>query len=447
MLGSSRCTAAKIAADRRRPRPPATSAGASDRSSRPRNSSSSTSGASSATPTTTSTTSGPVAALERLGPPPAGPRSPPTASSRSDEPERDDLEQHPGRRATASPGPGRPARSRRRSVPEALGPAHARRSADEDRHVLREQPDDEVDAVGGSRPRPGPAGPARSSPRRHRRPGPANQTQTTSPSPQRSARRVGLGAALTAGTDATGAPSAVAETAAAGIPRCPVVVALPETATEGRPALRWARRASSPTRTRSPTPSEQSPTRTPPRARQAAPAAAPRRPRPWPRWLPLVVLGIVVAIFLFTSVRTSNTDKASPHLQPVHERGRGRAGQERRRTTRRTGRSPASSRRAQDGKTEFTSSGPNNDLQAGAAQEPREAGRRRQVRPRGLEPARRDPAVGAAARAHHRVLRLDEPARPGPDGRGHEHRPQPGEGLQRREAEDDVRRRRRATSR
>ena len=41
------------------------------------------------------------------------------------------------------------------------------------------------------------------------------------------------------------------------------------------------------------------------------------------------------------------------------------------------------------------------------------------------------------------VARLDEPARAGPDGRGDEHRAQPGQGLQHREAEDDVHRRRR----
>ena len=92
----------------------------------------------------------------------------------------------------------------------------------------------------------------------------------------------------------------------------------------------------------------------------------------------------------------------------------------------------------QDGKTEFTSSGPNDDLQPAELKNLEGAGRRRQVRPRELEPAHRHPALGAPARPHHRLLRLDEPARAGPDGRGHEHRPQPGEGLRRREAEDHV---------
>ena len=75
-----------------------------------------------------------------------------------------------------------------------------------------------------------------------------------------------------------------------------------------------------------------------------------------------------------------------------------------------------------DGKTEFSSSGPKDDLPDTMLANAQQEGRRPQVRRRRQQHPRRHPAVGAAARADHRLLRVDEPARAGADGRGHEHR-------------------------
>ena len=85
-------------------------------------------------------------------------------------------------------------------------------------------------------------------------------------------------------------------------------------------------------------------------------------PRPWPRWLPLVVLGIVVAIFLFTSVRTSNTDKASlTYSQFTDAVAAGQIKSVDYDPS--NGKLSGEFKNAQNGKTAFTSSGPNNDLQ------------------------------------------------------------------------------------
>jgi cell division protease FtsH len=87
-------------------------------------------------------------------------------------------------------------------------------------------------------------------------------------------------------------------------------------------------------------------------------------PRPWPRWLPLVVLGIVVAIFLFTSVRTSNTDKASlTYSQFTDAVAAGQIKSVDYDPS--NGKLSGEFKSAQNGKTAFTSSGPNNDLQEG----------------------------------------------------------------------------------
>ena len=95
-----------------------------------------------------------------------------------------------------------------------------------------------------------------------------------------------------------------------------------------------------------------------------------------------------------------------------------------------------------EGSKEFTSSGPADDFQENTVELLRE----QNVDLEYTETtesflAQLLPAAAAGA-AHRRALRVDEPARPGPDGRGHEHRPEQGEGLQHREAQDDVRRRR-----
>jgi cell division protease FtsH len=74
------------------------------------------------------------------------------------------------------------------------------------------------------------------------------------------------------------------------------------------------------------------------------------------------VLGIVVAIFLFTSVRTSNTDKASlTYSQFTEAVAKGEIKSVNYDPS--NGKLSGEFKTAQDGKTEFTSSGPNNDLQ------------------------------------------------------------------------------------
>ena len=99
---------------------------------------------------------------------------------------------------------------------------------------------------------------------------------------------------------------------------------------------------------------------------------------------------------------------------------------------------------AQDGKKSFTSSGPNNDLQPTELKNLADQGVNVKYVRESSNPLLQHPDLGAArCVADHRVLRVDEPTRAGPDGRGDEHRPQPGQGLRRREAEDDVLRRRR----
>ena len=96
-------------------------------------------------------------------------------------------------------------------------------------------------------------------------------------------------------------------------------------------------------------------------------------PGPWPRWLPLVVLGIVVAIFLFTSVRTSNTDSASLTYSQFTDAVA--AGQIKNvNYDPSNGKLSGDFKAAQNGKTAFTSSGPNNDLQANQLKNLQKAG-------------------------------------------------------------------------
>ena len=131
-----------------------------------------------------------------------------------------------------------------------------------------------------------------------------------------------------------------------------------------------------------------------------------------------------------------------PHLLAVHDRGRQRQREEHRLQQVERLRSAASSDadRRQVGVLELGAEGQPARHDARADQE---EGHRLQLRRRRQQHPRRHPALGPAARADHRFLRLDEPPRAGTDGRGDEHRQEPGQGLQHREAEDDVRRRRR----
>jgi cell division protease FtsH len=81
-----------------------------------------------------------------------------------------------------------------------------------------------------------------------------------------------------------------------------------------------------------------------------------------PRWLPLLVIGVVVAIFLFTTVRSSKSDTVSlsfNDLQSQVEAGHVKQLQ----FNPSNGKISGDFTEAQNGKTSFTSSGPNNDFQ------------------------------------------------------------------------------------
>ncbi|MGZ4689409.1 MAG: ATP-dependent zinc metalloprotease FtsH [Acidimicrobiia bacterium] len=109
-----------------------------------------------------------------------------------------------------------------------------------------------------------------------------------------------------------------------------------------------------------------SPVSSRPPDRPSGPGKPPGTPtptsRPGPRWLPLVMLGVVVAIFLFTTVRTDTPARANltySEFTKAVDKG----------TVKSVSYDPSNGKitgeftSAQDGKKEFTSSGPNNDLQ------------------------------------------------------------------------------------
>jgi len=85
-------------------------------------------------------------------------------------------------------------------------------------------------------------------------------------------------------------------------------------------------------------------------------------PRPWPRWLPLLVVGIVVAVFVATSMRgsTTETDELSYSEFTAAVQADEVKSIEYDPTN---GHISGEYRQPQDGTTEFTSSGPNDDLQ------------------------------------------------------------------------------------
>jgi cell division protease FtsH len=84
--------------------------------------------------------------------------------------------------------------------------------------------------------------------------------------------------------------------------------------------------------------------------------------RPWPRWLPLVMLGVVVAIFLFTTVRTDSPAKADlTYSQFSKAVSKGEVSSVTYDPS--NGHITGDFKTAQAGKKSFTSSGPNNDLQ------------------------------------------------------------------------------------
>ena len=161
------------------------------------------------------------------------------------------------------------------------------------------------------------------------------------------------------------------------------------------------------------------------------------------RWVPWIVLALIAAAFLVSSLASSSSSKAdltySEFVQAVDARQRQehRVQQVDGRDQRRLHRSASRQEGVHELRTEGRSS----------CRRPEDAegeGRRRQVRRHRQQPVRRHLAVGAAARADRRLVRVAEPSRRArSDGRGDEHRAQPGEGLQHREAEDDLRRRRR----
>ena len=161
------------------------------------------------------------------------------------------------------------------------------------------------------------------------------------------------------------------------------------------------------------------------------------------RWVPWIVLALIAAAFLVSSLASGSSSKAdltySQFVQAVDDgqRQEHRVQQVDRRDQRRLHRSRKRARRSSRAQARRTTSRRRPESAQGEE-------RRRQVRRHRQQPLRRHPAVGAAARADRRPVRLAQPSRrTGPDGRGDEHRAQPGEGLQHREAEDDVRRRRR----
>ncbi len=84
--------------------------------------------------------------------------------------------------------------------------------------------------------------------------------------------------------------------------------------------------------------------------------------RPWPRWLPLVMLGVVVAIFLFTTIRTDTPERASlsyTEFSKTVSDGNVKSVS----YDPSNGNITGEFKTPQDGKTDFSSSGPNDDLQ------------------------------------------------------------------------------------
>jgi cell division protease FtsH len=84
--------------------------------------------------------------------------------------------------------------------------------------------------------------------------------------------------------------------------------------------------------------------------------------RPWPRWLPLVVLGLVVAIFLFTTVRTDSPSRADltySKFSKAVSNGEVKSVS----YDPSNGHITGEFKTPQNGKDGFTSSGPNDDLQ------------------------------------------------------------------------------------
>lgn len=85
-------------------------------------------------------------------------------------------------------------------------------------------------------------------------------------------------------------------------------------------------------------------------------------PRPWPRWLPLAVIGIVIAVFFITSTRASNENSTTITFSNfVDEVADGTVKSVEYNPT--TGQIAGTFKKARPGTKEFTSSGPNNDLQ------------------------------------------------------------------------------------
>ncbi len=164
------------------------------------------------------------------------------------------------------------------------------------------------------------------------------------------------------------------------------------------------------------------------------------------RWVPWIVLALIAAAFIVSSLAGSGSSKADltySEFTTAVDNGNVKSIDFNKSSGAISGKFVEPVER-QVGVLELGAEGqpPRHDARPDQEEEHRlQLRRRRQQHPR------RHPALGPAARADHRALRVDEPPRAGSDGRGHEHRQEPGEGLQHREAEDDVRRRRRDTAR
>ncbi len=188
-------------------------------------------------------------------------------------------------------------------------------------------------------------------------------------------------------------------------------------------------------------PPEQPPGR---RGREARRAARAR-----PRWMPWVIIGLIVAIFLVWQATPSTTPERAKldygtFIQSVKDHkvasikydssngkiiGKFAQGQN------------------QDGKTEFTTQGPQNTLPDADIKTLNDNQVDAQLQAAVDELDRRNRSVGRAVRAARVDLVVHRPTRPRPDGRGHEHRPFARQGVQHRQAEDDVRATSRATAR
>ena len=187
-------------------------------------------------------------------------------------------------------------------------------------------------------------------------------------------------------------------------------------------------------------------TRTRPATRRSTPAGraqARRGSSPSLRWVPWIVLALIAAAFLVSSLASSTSSKAeltySQFVQPGRRRQRQehRVQQVDRRDQRRVRRPPRTARRSSRARARRTTS-------------------RHAARARSRSRTSTSNYVDTGSNIFGDILLWVLPLvlivglfvwmsrrAAGPDGRGHEHRPQPGEGLQHREAEDDVRRRRR----